>query len=132
MAAVFLSTCAVTSQVPTKLQCVGESSGGQLGGPGYPAYVDLGSRTASRVFGPTCCRFCALLDNEDLKCWGGNSNGELGLGDTNHRGDTSGEMGNSLPAVSVGSGRKVASVWRTPPRLRHPGRPVPQVLGPWS
>ncbi|CAE7255705.1 unnamed protein product [Symbiodinium natans] len=76
VAAVFLSTCAVTSQVPTKLQCVGESSGGQLGGPGYPAYVDLGSRTASRVFGPTCCRFCALLDNEDLKCWGGNSNGE--------------------------------------------------------
>ena len=46
---------------------------------------------------------CALLDDKSLKCWGGNYNGQLGLGDTNNRGDASGEMGDNLPVVDLGS-----------------------------
>ncbi len=48
---------------------------------------------------------CALLDNGSVKCWGNNAFGQLGLGDTDTRGDESGEMGNSLPAIDLGSGQ---------------------------
>ncbi len=48
---------------------------------------------------------CALLDNGNVKCWGNNAFGQLGLGDTDTRGDESGEMGNSLPAIDLGSGQ---------------------------
>ena len=38
------------------------------------------------------------------KCWGGNYYGQLGLGDTNFRGDGASEMGANLPTVDLGSG----------------------------
>jgi alpha-tubulin suppressor-like RCC1 family protein len=44
------------------------------------------------------------LDNGAVKCWGTNTNGQLGLGDTSNRGDQSGEMGDALPAVALGTG----------------------------
>ncbi len=53
---------------------------------------------------------CALLDNGDLKCWGANSYGQLGLGDEVDRGDEPGEMGDNLPAVDLGAGRSVLQV----------------------
>ena len=45
---------------------------------------------------------CARLDNGAVKCWGLNNDGQLGLGDRNARGDVPGEMGDALPAVSLG------------------------------
>merc|ERR1712061_331803 len=53
---------------------------------------------------------CALLDNGAVKCWGNNYRGELGLGDTTSRGANSGEMGDSLPEVDLGTDRTAASV----------------------
>jgi len=50
---------------------------------------------------------CARGVNNTLKCWGWNSHGTLGLGDTYNRGDNPGEMGTSLPIVSLGTGRSV-------------------------
>jgi hypothetical protein len=40
--------------------------------------------------------------HEFKKCWGYNGCRQLGLGDTNTRGDASGKMGDNLPAVDLG------------------------------
>ncbi len=47
---------------------------------------------------------CAILTNGNVKCWGYNANGELGLGNTTNRGTTSGDMGANLPVIDLGSG----------------------------
>lgn len=71
------------------------------------AFLDMGTgRTIKRVV-PGQYSTCAILDNDTLKCWGANSAGELGQGDTTHRGDNSGELGNNLPTVDLGTGRTV-------------------------
>ncbi|MEP7311783.1 MAG: Ig-like domain-containing protein [Pseudomonadota bacterium] len=47
---------------------------------------------------------CAILDDTSTKCFGDNFWGQLGDGDTNNRGDQSGEMGDLLPAINLGTG----------------------------
>ena len=46
-----------------------------------------------------------MLDNETVKCWGGNGSGQLGLGDNADRGGQPGEMGDALLPVHLGPGR---------------------------
>ena len=53
---------------------------------------------------------CAILDDYSLKCWGLNTNGELGYGDVAQRGDGVGEMGDYLSTVNVGTGLVTESV----------------------
>jgi len=52
---------------------------------------------------------CALTSSYQTKCFGDGGNGRLGYGDTNIRGDESGEMGSYLPFVDVG-GSSILSV----------------------
>lgn len=72
--------------------------------------IDLGTgRTAVQISGGGNFA-CALLDNGDLKCWGNNYAGQLGQGHTTVLGDGAGEMGDNLPAIDLGTGRKAVHV----------------------
>ena len=53
---------------------------------------------------------CAVMDNDDLICWGDNSKGQLGLGDTDHRGDATSEIGSNFAVTSVPTGRTIDSM----------------------
>ena len=52
---------------------------------------------------------CVLFEGGRVKCWGGNSRGQLGLGDMEERGDDPSEMGDALPFVDLGRG--VRATW---------------------
>ena len=105
------------------VKCWGYNNYGQLGleesgnrgdgaeemGDSLPR-VELGTnRTATMIAaGPN--HSCAILDNGLLKCWGWNTDGQLGLGDNLSRGDTAGEMGDALPMVNLGTERTALHV----------------------
>ena len=88
------------------LLCWGLNEHGQLGdgtttNRNTPVSPDLGeSRTATKIWGGGS-QNCALLDDESLKCWGNNHNGQAGL-PTAHRGDQANEMGENLIFVDFG------------------------------
>ncbi len=112
------------------LKCWGDNAKGQLGqghmetlgdephemGGALP-FVDVSADgvggVAQIVASHNADHICAILSDGRLKCWGDNTHGQLGLGDsgnTNHRGDGTGEMGSSLDAVNLGDGETAVKV----------------------
>eukprot|EP00959_Pyramimonas_sp_CCMP1952_P391411 8202814-Pyramimonas_sp.AAC.1 len=115
-------TCALFDT--SRVKCFGKNDKGQLGygdkkdradaGDMGDAleYVDLGLNDEGVSYGVVAISagnnfVCAVLDNGLPKCWGENSNGQLGLGDTQRRGDNQNRIGDHLPFVSLGAGRTV-------------------------
>ena len=104
------------------VRCWGNNEAGQLGvgdtatrgdqpselGDGLPT-VNLGTGRTAVAIGSGAEFSCALLDNAQVKCWGSNALGQLGLGDTVSRGQTT-NMGDNLPAVNFGTNAAVASL----------------------
>ncbi|MFM2308798.1 MAG: hypothetical protein RLY87_919 [Chloroflexota bacterium] len=117
-------TCAILDN--GTLKCWGYNASGQLGkdstttlGDGATEMgdnltaINLGSgRTASKVYASRRADLdyvCAILDNNALKCWGQNDRGQLGVGDNENHGDSTGEMA-LLSTVNLGSGQTAAQV----------------------
>jgi alpha-tubulin suppressor-like RCC1 family protein len=65
-------------------------------------YVDLGTNRKAVALYAGWAHTCARLDNATVKCWGKNSDGQLGLGDTVTRGVAPSQMGDNLPALDFG------------------------------
>ena len=107
------STCVITDD--DNVKCWGDDSLGRLGAEGarnrgsapnqmganLPG-VNLGiGRHVRALYSGYIGTSCAVLDNADVKCWGFNGQGQLGLGDTVHRGITADQMGDNLPVVNL-------------------------------
>ena len=77
-------------------------------------------------------RSCAIVDGGSVKCWGNAFAGALGLGDDTDRGGRAGQMGDSLPTLSLGTGKLAVSpspvVAQSPAPTPAPTTPTPTSL----
>ena len=73
------------------------------------AAVNLGLGRTAKTLAVEIDTTCALLDNDTVKCWGDNTHGELGIGNTTTRGTTSGDMA-ALAAIDLGTGRTASAI----------------------
>lgn len=103
-------TCALSKLGHVK--CWGANGVGQLGlgenqtrggtpagmGMNLPA-VDLGLPAKHLSTGSSSTHSCAILINNEIKCWGEGGNGQLGYEDSANRGTMPSEMGDALPFV---------------------------------
>ncbi len=106
------------------VKCWGVNSNGQLGlgstitvgdsGVEVGAnnnFVSLGTGRFATKIAVGLTHACALLDNSSLKCWGNGGSGRLGYGNTTSYGAATGQMGDSLPVVSLGTGKSATQIF---------------------
>jgi alpha-tubulin suppressor-like RCC1 family protein len=110
-------TCALCSA--GRVRCWGDASRGLSGlgyarmpsdepalarARGHPIRLGAGAAGVAALIASGREHVCVLLVDGGVKCWGGNSLGQLGYGDVEHRGDYPTEMGDELPVVALGGG----------------------------
>ncbi len=71
----------------------------------YLEAIDLGANRTALSITSGYHHTCARLDTGRIKCWGKNVEGQLGLGDSNPRGNDSSDMGANLATIDLGTGK---------------------------
>jgi alpha-tubulin suppressor-like RCC1 family protein len=109
-------TCAILATGQVK--CWGDNSKGQLGvsgnhgaesgtmGTNLPA-IDLGVGRTAKAISTGRQHACAILDNDTVKCWGANTYGQLGSGDTISQVYP---IIGTYPVVDLGTGRTAKAI----------------------
>lgn len=106
-------TCVILENGSVK--CWGANSAGQLGYGDYTSRlaapstpVDLGPNRRAKSLALGAYHSCAVLDDDSVKCWGNNANGQLGLSDKNYRNKPDSAVkfagNNNLRARSIAAG----------------------------
>ena len=98
-----------------KVSCFGSNVFGQIGlgrtsNLASATLVDLGTNYAALKVTTGQYHTCVLLDTLQIKCFGSNRYGELGLGDSRLRGLNSTDMGDMLPVVDLGTNQSAIDV----------------------
>ena len=105
--------CLVTSIPGLPLRCFGHNDIGQLGTETSGNDIDtqpeflsspntwLGSDEIVQNVAIGLKHICAIINGGQVKCWGENDLGQLGLGSTQRYGALMGEMGDNLPFVNL-------------------------------
>jgi hypothetical protein len=107
--------CVILDDNTTK--CWGNGGSGRLGngstsnlgdtpsemGDGLPI-IDVGTGRYAKEIYTFTAHTCAILDNNSTKCWGQNTYGQLGYGDTSNIGNSPGQMGDNLDPIDLGTG----------------------------
>ena len=103
-------SCAILDNASVK--CWGYNGAGQLGIENYTNMgntsgsmaalrsINLGTGRTATAIDVGGYHSCALLDNASVKCWGFNGYGQLGIDNTTHMGDDTGEMA-ALPSIDL-------------------------------
>lgn len=88
-----------------------KSVGNQAGEMASLGTVDLGGTHTAKAIALGGQHTCAILDNDCIKCWGGNTKGQLGYGSAgaDNLGDEPNEMGGNLGPVG-GENFKVKAI----------------------
>ncbi|WP_437606647.1 hypothetical protein WMF20_37630 [Sorangium sp. So ce834] len=120
----YMHTCALYQPFSWSrpgLKCWGRNGSGQLGQlqigdrGDEPRemfqmhFTDLGAGRRAKSADSGSYHTCAVLDNDELRCWGYNMHGQLGLGDSQNRGDSALEMV-FLSTIPLGTGRTAKAV----------------------
>ena len=114
-------TCAILDN--SQVKCWGSNEFGNLGLGHNSAigdqanemsnnlvYVSLGNGRTVKAISAGQWHTCAILDNDKVKCWGRNRNGQLGQGNAIDRGDQASEIGNNLAYTNLGTGRTAKAI----------------------
>ncbi|MEO8363584.1 MAG: hypothetical protein ABI570_04280, partial [Ilumatobacteraceae bacterium] len=72
--------------------------------------ISLGTGRTAIAITAGIAHTCALLDNYVVKCWGSGADGRLGYGNQNNVGDNTGQMGDALATVPLGTGRTARAI----------------------
>jgi alpha-tubulin suppressor-like RCC1 family protein len=110
-------TCAILDN--GRVRCWGDNFSGQLGypntgdigddeTPGSVGPVDLGAGRTAVAISAGDDHTCAALDNGTVRCWGSNSDGQLGYGNFDNIGDD--ESPAAAGPVNLGAGRTAVAI----------------------
>ncbi|MDC0230167.1 hypothetical protein OAK48_04260 [Deltaproteobacteria bacterium] len=102
------------------VKCWGQNNNGQLGIDNSTSMgddhgemaqltgINLGTGRTATAITAGYYHNCAKLDNRDVKCWGYNNNGQLGIDNTTKMGDND-EMA-QLTGINLGTGRTATAI----------------------